>query len=74
MVNYGGLWSFAGGLRLFVVVNGHFLVVCGHLWFLPVLVTMFQQYIKNLSESEIEFLSSEKCSNVYIIRLENLVN
>ena len=34
------------------------------------LTNLFQQYIKNLSEWEIEFLSSyfsEKCSNVYNI-------
>ena len=35
------------------------------------LTNLFQQYIKNLSEWEIEFLSSyyrEKCSNAYKIR------
>ena len=33
------------------------------------LTNLFQQYIKNLSESEFEFLSSyyrQKCSNAYI--------
>ena len=36
------------------------------------LTNLFQQYIKNSSEWEIEFLSScfnEKCSNVYIYKI-----
>ena len=38
---------------------------------------LFQQYIKNLSEWEIEFLSSyyrEKCSNAYKIRKSVLLD
>ena len=40
------------------------------------LANLFQQYIKNLSEWEIEFLSSyfsEKCSNAYVIRKSGLL-
>ena len=38
---------------------------------------LFQRYIKNLSESEFEFLSSyyrEKCSNAYKIRKSALLD
>ena len=41
------------------------------------LTYLFQQYIKNLSESEIEFLSSyyrEKCSNAYKTRKSVLLD
>ena len=41
------------------------------------LTNLFQQYIKNLSEWEIEFLSSysrEKCSNAYKIRKSVLID
>ena len=41
------------------------------------LTNLFQQYIKNLSESEFEFLSSyyrEKCSNAYKIRKSVLLD
>ena len=41
------------------------------------LTNLFQQYIKNLSESEIEFLSSyyrEKCSNAYKTRKSVLLD
>ena len=41
------------------------------------LTNLFQQYIKNLSEWEIEFLSSyyrEKCSNAYKIRKSVLLD
>ena len=41
------------------------------------LTNLFQQYIKNLSEWEIEFLSSyytDKCSNAYKIRKSVLLD